>query len=301
MKKHFKTLLVLLLAFFMALPVTHSYAEEMTIKDMTEREVKLEGPVEKIVAVTPSDAEILYEIGAGDKLIGRGSFVNYPEQVMDLKDVGSGDKTNVEEIIALQPDLVLMGKMALAEDAVKQLEDAGIPVFITDANTIEQVYQNIDLLGQLTEKEDEAAKLVQEMKDVFAEYTEKSKDKKTAKIYYEISPLEFGLWGAGKNTFMDEIGRMLNVENVFGDVNGWKELSEEQVLERNPQVIVTTSMPMEGAPTPIEEILERKGWEELDAIKNKQVYQVNSDEFTRPGPRLMNAIKVLYDNLYGEE
>ena len=116
--------------------------------------------------------------------------------------------------------------------------------------------------------------------------------------YFEVSPLEFGLWTAGDNTFMQEIATMLGYENAFADVDGWGEISEEQVLSRDPDTIVTVAMYFGEGPKPDEEIAGRTGWDELKAVKEKRIFMANSDEFSRPGPRLADGAEALFDFFY---
>lgn len=272
----------------------------LTLTDGAGKEISLEANPEKIVVTQPSDAEILFEIGAGDKIIGRGDYVDYPEEVDSIKTVGSGEKLNIEEVIALEPEVLVMGMMSQTEEQVKKLEDAGITVVSTKANSLEEIYTNIELLGKLTDKEDESAALIEDMKAVFDEYKEKASeiDEKHS-VYYEISPLEFDLWTGGKNTFFDELGEIVGLDNIFNDVEGWSVVSEEEVIDRNPEFIITSSYPS-GDMSAEEEIMSRENWKNIDAVSNSKVFSVDNDEFTRPGPRLRNAVKVLFENVYGE-
>jgi iron complex transport system substrate-binding protein len=99
---------------------------------------------------------------------------------------------------------------------------------------------------------------------------------------------------------MNEIADMLGLENTFSDISGWAEVSEEQVIERNPDIIVTTTMYFGEGPTPKEEILARTGWDDLTAIQDDMVYEADSNMITRPGPRLADAAEELYTFVYGE-
>lgn len=285
-----------------ALQVSASETKQISVTDMRGKEITLDGPVTEAVVLAPSDAEILFALGAGDVIVGRGRYVDYPaEEVEDIPALATGDDMNIEEIIALNPQIVITTKMGKTEDRFAQLEDAGIQVFITDASTIDEVYDSIELLGSLVDRQEEAEELIDDMQSTFDEYSQKAEEanQEDASIYYEISPLEFGLWTGGSNTFMEEIGQMLQLDNIFSEVDGWSEISEEQVLEKNPDYIISTTMPMEGS-DPIEEILGRDGWDAITAIESGNVFQANSDEFTRPGPRLKDAIITLYNYVYGE-
>ena len=272
----------------------------ITVTDMTGREIALDGPAAKIVALTASDVEIIYALGAGDQLVGRGEYCDWPAEVLDKPVVKSGAETNLEEILALEPDVVIMATMAQTVDQVNALEEAGVKVIVSDAQNLEGVYTAITLIGQIIGKNDEAAVLVKEMQDTFDEIKAKAADSGKT-IYFEVSPLEWGLWAAGKGTFMDELAGICGLTNAFADVDGWGAVSEEQVFEKDPDYIVTTSMYWGEGPTPVEEIMGRAGWDKLQAVQNNRIFNADSNEITRPGPRLMNAVEALYAFVYGAE
>lgn len=274
--------------------------DSITFTDMTGRDVTIEGPVESIVAVTAADCEIIYALGMGGAMAGRGEYCNYPEEVLDVEAVESGSELNIEQIIALEPDVVFMGTMAQTTEQVEAIETAGIPVVVSDADTIDEVYTSIGVIGTALGKDAEAEALVADMQQGFADIEAKvdgSQEGKT--VYFEISPLEWGLWTAGTGTFMDEIATLLGLENVFGDVASWAEISEEQVLERDPDYIVTSTMYFGEGPTPDEEIKGREGWQDLKAVAGGKVFLADNDSITRPGPRLVDAAETLYGQVYG--
>ena len=270
------------------------------VKDMTGREVWLPGPAASVVALTAADVEILFAIGAGSTLVGRGEYCNYPPEALDVQSVQSGFETNIEQIIELQPDLLIMSMMGQTQEQVQQLESAGIACFVTDAQTIDEVYVAMDMLGQLVGKESEAAALAAEMKGTLTGLRENAEAADIGKksIYFEVSPLEYGLWTAGTGTFMDEVALLLGLKNTFGDVAGWGEISEEQVIERNPNFILTVGMYFGDGPTPIESILARQGWGNITAVRDKAILNLTEDELSRPGPRLADGARMLYEFVY---
>ena len=280
---------------------TTEAAAGITIEDMTGRSITLAEPATRVVALTPSDCEILFAIGAGDTLVGRGEFCDYPAEVLELPAVQSGNETNLEQIIALQPQLLVMNTMAQTEEQVAQLEAAGIQVVVNDAKNIAGVYQSIELLGALMGKTDSAAQVVEGMKGTVAEVSAAVAELEPAEksIYFEVSPLEYGLWTAGQGTFMHEAAELLELVNTFEDVTGWGEVSEEQVLERDPDFIVTVAMYFGEGLTPLEEIKARPGWENVSAIRNDALLNLANNELSRPGPRLADGVKMLYDFVYG--
>ena len=271
----------------------------VTVADMTGREITLDAPAERVVALTAADCEILYALGAGDLLVGRGEYCDYPAEVLDVPSVQSGYETNIEQIIALEPQVLLMSTMAQTDEQVQQLEAAGVRVVVSDAQDIEGTYTAISMIGELVGRQAEAASIVESMQKTFDEIKANAGDG-TKSIYFEVSPLQYGLWTAGSGTFMDEIANMLGLTNCFADVTGWGEISEEQVLERNPDYIVTISMYFGEGPTPEEEILSRTGWENVTAVKDGKILNLQNNELSRPGPRLADGAKAMYDFVYGE-
>ena len=296
-----KKLVSLFLALVMALSLTAAFAESsaVVVTDMADREITLDAPATKVVALTASDCEIIAALGAEDTLVGRGEYCDYPESVLDVPAVQSGADTNLEQIIALEPQVVIMAKMAQTEEQVAALEAAGIRVVVSDAQDIEGVYTAIRLIGALVGRSDEAEALAADMQSTFADIAAKSEN--TGKtVYFEVSPLQWGLWTAGKGTFMDELATMCGLTNAFADVEGWAEISEEQVLERDPDYIVTISMYYGEGPTPVEEIKSRTGWDTLKAVQNDAIFNADSNEVSRPGPRLKDAAEALYTFVTGE-
>ena len=297
MSKKLCSLFLAALMVCIAVPVP-AEGPAVAVTDMMGREITLDAPVTRIVALTAADCEILCALGCEDVLVGRGEYCDYPASVLDKPSVQSGYETNLEQIIALQPQVVLMGTMAQTVEQVEALEQAGIRVVVSDAQNIEGVYAAIRMIGALTGKDAEAEAIVADMQAGFAEIAEKARD--TGKtVYFEVSPLQWGLWAAGKGTFMDEIAGLCGLTNIFADMDGWVEVSEETVLARNPDYIVTTAMYYGDGPTPVEEILGRDGWERLDAVMNGGIFNADSNAITRPGPRLLEAAWALYDFVNG--
>ena len=287
MKNRFLCLLLAL-----ALFAVSACAESVTVTDMMGREIRLDAPATRVVALTAADCEILFAIGAGDALVGRGEYCDYPAEVLSVPSVESGYETNVEQIIALSPQAVLMSTMAQPLETLNALENAGIRVIESAANTVDDVYRAIEMIGAAVGREGEANALALDMKAQLAAIAENMPGGGKS-VYFEVSPLMWGLWTAGEGTFMNEIAEMLGLENCFGDVSGWAEISEEQVIARNPDYIVTITMSYGDGPSPIEEILSRPGWQDITAVKNGAILNLVNDELSRPSPRLIDGAKAL--------
>ena len=296
-----KKLIALLLALLMAASLTVALAEDttVTVTDMYGREITLAEPATRVVALTAADCEILCALGCEDALVGRGEYCDYPESILGVPAVQSGMETNIEQIIALAPQVVLMSDMAQSAEQVEALENAGIRVVVSDANDIEGTYTAIRMIGQLMGKEAEAEALIADMQAAFDGIAAESENSGKT-VYFEVSPLEWGLWTAGSGTFMDELATMCGLTNAFADVEGWAAISEEQVLERNPDYIVTITMDYGDGPSPVEEIKGRAGWESVAAVANDAILNADSNAVSRPGPRLKDAAIELFEFVYGE-
>lgn len=284
----------LLLAALLVLCFGSACAEGTSVTDMMGREIVIDGPVTRVVALTPADCEILCALGGEALLVGRGAYCDYPESIAALPVVQSGADTNIEEILALEPQVVLMGDMGQTKEQVSMLERNGVQVVISDANDIEGVYADIRMIGALTARDAQAEALIADMQATFDGIAAKCPASGRT-VYFEVSPLQYGLWAAGRNTFMDELAAMCGLTNAFADVDGWGAVSEEQVLSRDPDYIVTTAMYYGVGMAPAEEIAARTGWDGLKAVRNGRILQADSNALTRPGPRLKDAAVELFD------
>ncbi len=298
-----KKLVSLFLIVLMTLSMTTVLAEDTTVTviDMLGREIVLDEPATRIVALTPADCEILCAIGCEEMLVGRGKYCDYPESILELPVLETGDNTNIEEILALEPQVVLMSDMNQTDEQVQLLEQNGVKVVVSETTDIAGVYSAIRMIGTLMGKDAEAEAVIADMQATFDEIAAKS-EKTDKTIYFEVMPLEWGLWSAGANTFMHELAEICGMQNAFADIEGWQAVSEEQVIERNPDYIVLVTGMGETA---VDEVMGRSAWGDMDAIRNAEVYNADSYAMTRPGPRLKDAAINLYnflnDIVVGEE
>ena len=295
-----KKTLAALLAALLLLTAAYALADGVTVTDMYGREIALDAPVTRVVALTPSDCEILCALGCADALVGRGEYCDYPEDILSVPVVQSGAETNVEEILALEPQVVFMSDMAQSKEQVEQLEENGVQVVISCAQDIAGVYTAIRMIGAVMGRDVEAVAMVADMQSAFDDIAAACGESGKT-VYFEVSPLQWGLWTAGHGTFMDELAAMCGLENAFADVEGWAAISEEQVLARDPDYIVTISMYYGEGPTPVEEIMGRAGWAGLKAVAQGHVFNADSNAISRPGPRLKDAALELYQFISGIE
>lgn len=282
-------------------PKTEQVAKDsfpVTLKDAADKEITIEKKPEKIISLIPSNTEILYALGAGDEVVGVSENDNYPEDVKDKEQV-AGLELNIEKIISLKPDLVLAHGSAgdMWESGLKQLEDSGITVLVVhNAESFDEVYNTIDFIAKATGHTEEASDTINDMKAKLDEIEKKAADIKEEdqkSVFVEISPAP-EIYAAGKNTFMDEMLKTINAKNSVQE-EGWPMINEEAIIKMNPEVIIVNYNYVDNA---VDQVLDREGWQDVAAIKGKQVYTVDENLVSRSGPRIVEGVEELAKAVY---
>ena len=286
----------------------------MAVTDALGRQVIITHEPERIVSAAPSITEILFAIGAGDKVVGVDKYSNYPPIVNELvkngtiEVIGGFSTVNVEKIALLRPDVVFL-TTGVQEKFIKELASMGITVYVLSDKSIEDVFTDILMIGIIVNKADNAVKLVDELKTrlmktylAVREYLNKT-NTQPLKVYFEVYP---DYWTIGRNSFINDIIVLAGGENIFSDVETpYFPASPEEIINRNPDVILTTAMYGSFGPPEnlINRIKLREGWSNITAVKEGRVYVFKGaleDIMIRPGPRVAIAVEVLARVLYPE-
>ena len=229
------------------------------------------------------------------KVVGVTDVDNYPEEVANIEPVSVLMNINMEKIIALNPDVVFAYPIS-DEATLQPLKDAGIPIFvIATAATFEDVYGDIRQLAEVMDVKEKGNEIVDTIKTQIAAVAEKTAtiNEKTS-VYLEVQPAP-EIYTVGKNTFQQEIFEKAGVTNIFEDQESWIKASEEEIIKRDPAVILTTAGFIEK---PEQEIKSRTGWDQLTAVKEDKVYYLNEDVMSRPGPRIGEAVELVAKTVY---
>ncbi|QNO13546.1 ABC transporter substrate-binding protein [Alkalicella caledoniensis] len=236
----------------------------------------------KIVSIAPSNTEIVAALGGLDNLVGVTDFCNYPAEVLDIEKVGDSWNPNYEKIVALAPDYVLLMSYGEPYD---RLVDMGLEVIVIDPQSIDEIYTSIEDIAALIGKEDKAQQVISEMKsDLSALEAEFAEEKPT--VFMLIDSGSF--WTGGNNTFANEVIRRSGGINAAAIEDGWYEISQEKLLELNPQYILY-SWP------PDEEITSLPAWQNLTAVKEGRVIQIDGDLTSRPSNRIVEGIQSIFN------
>jgi len=264
------------------------------------RKINLEQAPQRIVSLAPSNTEILFAIGAGKQVTGRDQLSDFPEEAKSLTDIGSTfDALNTEKIVSLKPDLVLAAEINTPEQ-VKQLENLGLTVYyLKNPATVEEMYKNLEIVAQLTGHEQEAATLIDSLKKRVAAVDAKIVPiSSRPNVFYELDATDPAKpYTAGKGTFITQLIERAGAHNIAADLDGYPQMSLEQVVAANPDFIILGDARYGVSP---ESIAKRPGWENLNAVKNGKVMPFNDDLVSRPGPRLVDALEELGKLLHPE-
>lgn len=270
----------------------------LTVKDATGTELTFEKAPERIVSTSPSETEILFALGLGDKIYGVSDFDDYPEEVLTKPKVGGVTKPNEEVIIAASPDLVV-GGISMEDDVAEKFRGLGLKLYKTEPKKIEDILNNIIQIGIITDTQQRAEELVAQMKEdirIVTEVAETINEEDKKKVYIEFSPG----WTVGKGEFMDELITMAGGVNIASDMEGWNAINEEKIIQDNPAVILyTADVVDEKSRKPLEELIKsRNGWDKITAVQEGHLTGIEGNIMSRPGPRITDALKQIAEAIY---
>lgn len=272
----------------------------ITLTDGLGREITLAGPAKAIISLSAANTEALYAIGAGDLLIARDEFSDFPEQALELPNVGGGwGEINTESVVALEPDLVLASQITTAEQ-VAGLEALGLTVYsVPNPGSFAELYALLLDIGILTGRTEGAQELVNALEARVTAVVEKVAAVEPVAVFYEIDASDPNApYTVGQGTFGDMLISAAGGANVAGDQPGWIQFSLEQLVALDPPVIIFASAPF--IPTTAESLSTRPGWGSLSAIVQGQVYSIDSDLVDLPGPRLVDGLEAFAAMLHPE-
>ena len=285
-------------------PIIEPTLEPIVIIDDLEVEITLEMPAMTIVSISPSLTEILFGIGAGDRLVGRDSNSQFPEAALDVKDLGNmWDGIPVEDILALEPDLVLAGEIFSA-DAINELRDLGLTVFWqANPKDFDGLYENIRVIAILTGTEGEAENLILSLQNRVASLDEKLEAVEVVPlVFYELDASDpANPWTTGSGTFISYIINKAKGQNLGDVLDGdWVQISSEELIVQNPEYILLADGLYGITP---ESVAERAGWDEISAVVEGNLLTFDPFILSVPGPRLVDGFeavaKMIHPELFG--
>jgi iron complex transport system substrate-binding protein len=253
----------------------------------------------RVVSLSPGATEIFYAIGAEGALVAVDHQADYPEAAANFTAKVDAFQPNVEAIAALEPDLVLVGTDN--GGIVAALDALNIRTLFIDINeditTVEEVLGQISVYGRIMGRTDAASQLITSLQQRIQAVRERANDNAPGpKIYHE---LDSTFYSAAEQSFIGDLYRVLNAENIAGDGAGspYPQLTQEAIIAANPAVIILAD---EEFGVTVDSVKTRPGWDAIDAVRNDRIFGVDPDIISRPGPRIVDALELLAARLYPE-
>ncbi len=267
-----------------------------TVIDDYGRTIKIGETPKRVVSTAPTPTEILFAVGAGGLVVGVDDYSDYPAATKNITKVGSFE-LNVEVILGLKPDLIISSDLVpLAQ--LQQLEDRGVPYVILAARTIQDVFNDIKLVGLITNRIDAANDLVSSLQERVDTVSAKTADVNLSRpsVYLEFYPL----WTYGPGSFGDDLITLAGGVNIASNLSQeYVPVTDEFVIAQDPQVIIYTVGTNFNGTTP-ETITERPGWSSITAVSGNAIYSIDDNIVSRYGPRIVDGLEAIAHMLHPE-
>jgi len=249
------------------------------------RLVGFNGTPERIISLAPSNTEILFALGLGDKVVGVTSWCDYPPEALAKEHVGEYDTPDMEKIVALDPDLILVS-YGTSMEVIDGMVALGLTVFGIKSTDLDDVLNDIRTIGEITDKEMEAQALTSEMESRIQAITDQTAGlEQRPKVFYIVWGDESSaLWTAGSDTFIHELIEKAGGVNICQNITGYSTISIEDVVAHNPEVIITTELSYDWA-------INSTDLAATNASQTDRIFTCDDDIVQRPGPRLVDGLE----------
>ena len=269
----------------------------VTITDDEGTAVTITSKPQKIVSLTPATTEILFAIGAGDRVVGKvEDIAKFPPEAESIPLVASFRGVDVEKIVSLEADLVVSGGTGFTQgDAVESLRRAEIPVLVAYPTTVDGAIAGVRLIGQAVGENEAAATLADSMRervDALAAIAATATAK--PRLFYEIDTFG-GIFTPPADSIYGEMFKLAGAEPISGNVN--YTISLEDLVAADPEVILLGDT-ASGATA--EAVAKRPGWADMTAVKENRIVAIDDIVVTRPGPRLVDGLEALIRAIHPE-
>ncbi|HSP62294.1 MAG TPA: cobalamin-binding protein [Pyrinomonadaceae bacterium] len=265
------------------------------MRDEAGREVELPPKIDRIVSLAPNLTEIVYAVGAGDRLVGDTEYCDYPAAAKKVAKIGDTVHPSVERIIALKPQIVLVSTASQLEAFTKQLDQQHIAVYVTNPQSLDDIFRSIQTLGELFGEHERAAKLIAELRSRADAVEAATKQTKPVKVFYQLSGEP--LYTIGRESYLTDLVRRAGGVSVTADVPGaFPRFSDEAALAARPEaIILPTGGSMGTANATVASPLKNS-----PAVLSNRIYKINDDHLSRPGPRLIEGLEEMARALHPE-
>ena len=265
------------------------------LTDDAGRRVSVPVPVNRVISLAPNLTEIVFAIGAGNRLVGRTSYCDFPAEARAVAEVGDTLHPSLEKIVALQPQVVLISTASQLEIFTQQLQSQNIAVFVTDPHDLVGVFRTVDQIGRIVGHQQQAELLIQKLGERTQAVEKAVAGKQLVRVFYQVSGEP--LYTIGRDAFVTDLIRRAGGISVTADVPGaWPKYSNESALAARPEaIILPTGGSMGAANATVTEALQQS-----PAALTGRVYKINDDHLARPGPRSVDGLEEMARALHPE-
>ncbi|MFT4776083.1 MAG: iron complex transport system substrate-binding protein [Oleispira sp.] len=268
----------------LSLPSSSSSTSNSTIKVIDDEGIEhnFDQPVKRIVSLMPHATELLFEVGAGEHIVGAVQYSDYPEAAKNIPRVGGYSALNIEAIVALQPDLLIAWPEGNRSRELERLKALGLPILVSDPRTFENIANALAVYGKITGKNSQAAMALAAFNEKLTYLRDTYSQQETISVFYQV-------WNAplmtqNGNTFISRAIELCGGNNIFSDLPMTNpQVSIESILVQNPQVIVASGM---GQARP-EWLDEWRQYTTLQAVKKDHLFHILPELFQRPTSRFL--------------
>ena len=255
------------------------------------REVTINEIPQRIVSHVPSITEMLFALGVGERVVGVSDYCDYPEEAKSKPSVGNYFNPSIENIVALDPDLVLTDGHS---EGIIQLDSLGITYMVIDPKDIDGIFKDLELLGKVTGTEGEAEKLIEDMQDSIAHVLALVEGAPRLKVLFIIDATDLTFpWTAGPGSFIDSLITMAGGENIAAQAQGaWVQLSIEEIVNADPEIIILPAKHGTAFTSP-ETLMGHPAWQGITAVKEDRIFIIDDDLVSRSGPRIVQGLEEL--------
>ena len=248
------------------------------------RMVAINGTPQRIISLAPSNTEILFALGLGERIVGVTDYCDYPPEALNKTKVGGYANPDVEKIVALNPDLILVAH-GTPMDIINSMAGLGLTVFGIKTTDLDDLLEDIRRIAEITDKEVEAQALSSEMETRIQAVTNQTDElEQRPRVFYIV--WHDPLWTAGSGTFIHELIEKGGGVNICQNITGYTTISIEEVLACDPEIIITSSWP--GV---YEWAMNSTELEVTAARQSGSVYTCDDNLVQRPGPRLVEGLE----------
>lgn len=280
-------LIIIVFIFFQSCQKKSDKSGSTVFIDDLGNKVELNHYPERVISTAPNLTEIIFSIGAGNSIVGRTQFCNYPPEVERIQVIGDMLRFNYEKIVELKPDLIFLTVEGNTKESYDKLKSLGLNVYVTNPRDLKGIIHSIRTISEILNKKQIGDSLIQQINFRLKTIEKKNFDRKSAIFVISLNPLIV----AGKNTFINEILESVNLSNIAPEsVSNYPILSREEIIIKNPDFIILPDSKNLSKQYLLKIFPEWKG---LSAIKKNQIIFVEPDLIFRPGPRFIQAIEYL--------